>query len=56
MECTVTGLMHSTKRSLARGATTSGSESFTYLLRASGNTFVIKGQHETVLQRRDGTY
>jgi hypothetical protein len=41
VECIVTGTMEWAHRSLARNAATSGLGSFTYVLRASGNTFVI---------------
>ena len=51
VECIVTGTMEWAHRSLARNAASSGLGSFTYVLRTSGNTFVIKGEHATVLQR-----
>ena len=52
VECIVTGTMDFATRNLARNATTGGLASFTYVLRASGNTFVIKGESGSVLQRR----
>jgi hypothetical protein len=52
VECIVTGTVDWATRSLARDATASGLASFTYVLRASGNTFVIKGEDGSVLQRR----
>ncbi len=51
VECIVTGTMEWAHRSLARNAAASGLASFTYVLRASGNTFVIKGEHASVVQR-----
>ena len=53
VECIVTVTMEWAHRSLARNAATSGLGSVTYVLRASGNTFVIKGEQGTVLQRRN---
>jgi hypothetical protein len=51
VECIVTGIMDWATRSLARNAIASGLASFTYVLSASGNTFVIKREHSSVLQR-----
>jgi hypothetical protein len=42
VECIVTGTMEWTTRSLARNAAASGLSAFTYVLRPSGNTFIIK--------------
>lgn len=53
VECVVTGTMEWAHRSLARNAAPSGLASFSYVLQASGNTFVIKGEQGTVLQRRN---
>jgi hypothetical protein len=51
VECIVTVTVEWAHRSLAHNAATSGLGSITYVLRASGNTFVIKGEQGTVLQR-----
>jgi hypothetical protein len=51
VECIVTVTVEWAHRSLARNAASSGLGSVTYVLRASGNTFVIKEEHGTVLQR-----
>jgi hypothetical protein len=53
VECIVTVTVEWAHRSLARNAATSGLGSVTYVLRASGNTFVIKGEQGIVLQRRN---
>lgn len=46
MECTVTGRMSWVGRSLARNALAKGGiDGFTYVLRPSGDTFIIKEEH-----------
>jgi hypothetical protein len=52
VECTVTGTEDFAQRSIARNAAMSGVGSFTYVLRASKGTFIIKGQQGSILQRR----
>jgi hypothetical protein len=54
VECIVTGTIESSARSLARNAAMSVLESFTYVLRPSGNTFIIK--EENFVLRRPPTY
>src|SRR5262249_27586314 len=56
MECVVTGTVNLTGRSLVRNAAVSAFASFTYVLSASGNRFVIKGEHGTILQHRYSPY
>jgi hypothetical protein len=55
VECIVTVTVEWAHRSLARNAATSGLGSVTYVLRASGNTFVIKGEQGTVIKGEHGT-
>jgi len=51
LECIVTGTATWATRSLARNVTASGLMSFSYVLRASGGAFFIKGETSRVLQR-----
>jgi hypothetical protein len=50
MECIVTGTVEWQTRSPARNATASGLAGFTYVLGASGGTFLIKGEHGSAPQ------
>jgi len=50
VECIVTVTMEWAHRSLARNAASSGLGSVTYVLQASGNTFVIKVEQGTVIK------
>ena len=54
VECIVTVTVEWAHRSLARNAATSGLGSITYVLRASENTFVIKGEQGTVIKGEHG--
>jgi hypothetical protein len=54
LACIVTGTAESAARSVARNAAMSGLEDFTYVLRPSGDTFIIK--EENFSQRRPPTY
>jgi hypothetical protein len=54
VECIVTVTVEWAHRSLAHNAATSGLGSITYVLRASGNTFVIKGEQGTVIKGEQG--
>jgi len=44
-ECTVTAYIEWQARSLARGATSSGIASFTYVLVPSGGTFLVREEN-----------
>jgi hypothetical protein len=55
VECIVTVTVEWAHRSLARNAASSGLGSVTYVLQASGNTFVIKGEQGTVIKGEQGT-
>ena len=50
LECIVTGTVEWQTRSPARNAAASGLSGFTYVLRASGGTFLIKGEQGGALQ------
>jgi hypothetical protein len=53
-QCIVTGTMEWTARNLGRNAAATGLESFTYVLRPSGDKFIIK--EENFFQLRPPTY
>src|SRR5262249_21057478 len=50
MECIVTGTVKWQTRSSTRNAIASGLAGFTYILGASGETFIIRGEHGSVAQ------
>jgi hypothetical protein len=56
IECIVTGTVEWETRSPARKAAAGGLAAFTYVLLASGGTFIIKGEHGSVLQRRTSVF
>jgi hypothetical protein len=51
-ECTVTGYIEWQARSLARGATSSGIASFTYVLVPSGGTFLVREETDAAANIR----